>query len=152
MSNVFTSDGTKYYTVAALPATYDTTGFDALAWVAVGEVTDVGEFGATFETVTHNPLATRNTVKRKGSYNNGAVTLQMGRDITDAGQALLKSGATGADMDKVFSHKVEYLTGEIDYFTGPVFSFVNNVGAANNIVGHTATVELDNDVVTKAGA
>ena len=40
--------------------------------------TDVGEYGATYETVTHNPLGTGRTVKRKGTVNDGALQLSLG--------------------------------------------------------------------------
>lgn len=147
MSKVFTSAGTTYAISAAEPATYDSVGFAALTWTDVAEVTDMGEFGATFETVSHNPLATRRTVKRKGTVNDGAMSLQLGRDPSDAGQAILIAGVDGAGIDIVHSHRATLQDGTIQYFTGQIYSYTTNIGSANQIVSAAATVEIDNKII-----
>jgi len=75
MSNVQTSAGSviAISTTATAPATYDATGLAALTYAAIGEVTNLGEYGRVYNLVTHNPLASRKTVKRKGSYNDGTI-------------------------------------------------------------------------------
>ena len=150
MSNVFTSAGTIYSTSAAAPATYDAAGFALLTFTPVAEVTDLGEYGPTYETVTHNPLDTRRTVKRKGTVNDGALTMQLGRDPSDAGQALLIDGVDGAGIDVVYSHKVVLQDGTIQYFTGQIYSYTTNVGSINQITGAAVTVELDNEIIEVA--
>jgi len=147
MSNVFTSSGTTYAISAGEPATYDQAGFAALTFTDVAEVTDMGEYGASFEVVSHNPLAARRTVKRKGTVNDGAMSLQLGRDPSDAGQAILIAGVDGAGIDVVHSHKVTLQDGTIQYFTGQIYSYTTNVGSANQIVSAAATVELDNKII-----
>ena len=147
MSNVFTSSGTTYAISAGEPATYDQAGFAALTYTDVAEVTDMGEYGASFEVVSHNPLATRRTVKRKGTVNDGAMSLQLGRDPSDAGQAILIAGVDGAGIDVVHSHKVTLQDGTIQYFTGQIYSYTTNIGSANQIVSAAATVELDNKII-----
>jgi len=147
MSNVFTSSGTTYAISAGEPATYDQAGFAALTFTDVAEVTDMGEYGASFEVVSHNPLATRRTVKRKGTVNDGAMSLQLGRDPSDAGQAILIAGVDGAGIDVVHSHKVTLQDGTIQYFTGQIYSYTTNIGSANQIVSAAATVELDNKII-----
>tara|TARA_R110002167_G_scaffold45515_4_gene136735 strand:+ start:1000 stop:1449 length:450 start_codon:yes stop_codon:yes gene_type:complete len=147
MSDVFTSTGTLYAISAAVPATYDSAGFAALTWTDVAEVTDMGEYGATYEVVSHNPLATRRTVKRKGTVNDGALAMQLGRDPADAGQALIIAGVDGAARDTVHSHRVTLQDGTIQYVTGQLFSYTTNVGSSNQIVGAAVTVELDNAIV-----
>ena len=147
MSNVFTSTGTQYAVSAAVPATYDEAGFVALTWTEVAEVTDMGEYGATYEVVSHNPLATKRTIKRKGTVNDGALAIQLGRDPSDAGQLLLIAGVDGAAADVVHSHRVTLQDGTIQYVTGQIFSYTTNIGASNQIVGAAVTVELDNAIV-----
>lgn len=147
MSNVFTSTGTQYAVSAAVPVTYDEAGFVALTWTEVAEVTDMGEYGATYEVVSHNPLATKRTIKRKGTVNDGAMALQLGRDPSDAGQLLLIAGVDGAAADVVHSHRVTLQDGTIQYVTGQIFSYTTNIGASNQIVGAAVTVELDNAIV-----
>ena len=66
---VQTTAGATIGISATLPATNDAAGYAALTFSLIGEVTDLGEFGREYATVTHNPIASRRTIKRKGSFN-----------------------------------------------------------------------------------
>ena len=68
---VRTSAGTTLKVSASAPATFDKAGYSALTFTAVGEITDLGEFGREYALVTHNPVGTRGTQKFKGSFNEG---------------------------------------------------------------------------------
>lgn len=145
MSDARTSAGTSLSVVDELPATHDDTGFAALTgWVEVGEITDLGEFGKEYTTVTHNPLKTRQTIKRKGSYNNGALSLQLARVKSDDGQAALLAAL---DSDDSISVKVEYQDGSIDYTTAQVMSYVTGVGGVDSITSATVNLEIDSDII-----
>ena len=144
-SNAFTSAGTKI-SIAPLPAgTYNLTLFTGItsAWDEIGEVTDLGEFGREFALVTHNPLATRRTVKRKGSFNDGAVTMQMARTPADDGQDALLDAL---DDDDSFAFRVELQDGSVLYFSAQVMSYTTNVGGADQIVTASVSLEIDNDI------
>src|SRR5574343_924500 len=81
-----------------LPAASDTlAAFQAVSYTLIGEVVDVGSFGKVYNQVTHNPLATRQTIKRKGSYDNGTLSLQMAYAPTDAGQTMLNTAVNSDD-------------------------------------------------------
>ena len=140
-----TTAGTKLYASAALPATYDQTGYEALTYTEVGEITDVGEYGKEYNLVTHIPLATRRTQKLKGSYNQGSLSLQMAYDPADLGQAIL---VTALDSDDSISYKVVDQDGTADYFTGQVMSYRKNIGAIDTIRSASTTIEIDSDVTT----
>ena len=88
---VRTSAGTTLKVSASTPATFDPTGYNALTMTVVGEVSDLREFGREFNLVTFNPVGSRGVVKKKGSFNQGTMTIQLGLDTDDAGQILLKS-------------------------------------------------------------
>lgn len=145
--SVQTSTGMKYYVSAALPATEDKAGYDALTWTEVGEIVSIGEYGGTQEQVNHTPLATGLVEKYKGATDNGNITLEMGRDATDAGQALLLAGSNGAAKYTVHSHKVEYPQGEIDAFQGLIFGYNKNPGAINSIVSANSSVGINTEVI-----
>ena len=145
MADVQTSAGTILSVSATAPATYDQAGFAALTFTTIGEITGVGEFGKTYNLVTHQPLATRRTVKRKGSFNDGALSLQLARVPDDVGQVVLQAGL---DSDDSYSFKVVLQDGEIQYFSGQVMSYTNNVGSADQINGSAVSVEIDNDIIT----
>jgi hypothetical protein len=143
-SNAFTSAGTTVAISASLPATYDAAGFGALTFTTIGEITDAGEYGKEYNLVTHNPLADRKTYKRKGSYNNGSMTLQMGRVPDDAGQVLLLSAQ---DSDNSYSFEVTLQDGTVNYFTGQVMSYRTSIGSVDQITSASVTVEVDSDIV-----
>lgn len=142
---VQTSAGTTLGISTGVPTTYNTAGFAAKApFSAVGEITDMGEFGTEYSAVNHVSLATRQVRKFKGSFDNGALTLQLGRDILDAGQIALRAALLS---DASFSFKVTYQDGTINYFTAKVMSYKTSVGSVDQITGATVTLDIDSLIV-----
>lgn len=141
-SEVFTSAGTTIAVSATLPATNTEAGYAALTFSPIGEVTDLGEFGRVYNLVTHNPLATRATVKRKGSYNDGAINMQLAVDENDAGQDILE---TAVDSDDDHAFRVTLQSGAIHYFSAQVMSFPLNVGSVDQITTRSVTLEINSE-------
>lgn len=142
---VRTSAGTTIKLSAGTPATFDVAGYALLTYTALGEVTDLGEFGREYSLVTHNPVGSRGTVKKKGSFNEGTMTLQLGLDTDDAGQILAKA-ASASDAD--YSFVVETQNGDKYYFQAQVMSFKVAVGGVDSITSATISLEL---TTTSAG-
>lgn len=142
---VQTVAGTEISISAAQPATYTASGYAALTWAKIGEITDGGEHGKTYAEVTHNPIDTRGTQKFKGSFNLGNKTLQVAIDRDDPGQALAKAAL---ELDADQSIKVEYQDGSIDYFQAKVMSFPTASGSVDSMLTGTLTLSL---TTTKAG-
>jgi hypothetical protein len=140
---VMTSAGSLVALSATLPATYDAAGFNALTYTLIGEVTDVSEFGREYALVTHTPLASRIAKKFKGSYNNGNITLQFGKDISNAGQVSLK---TALGVDASYSFRVTLQDATKVYFTAKVMSMKTNLGGVDSITAGSATLEIDSDI------
>ena len=149
MSNAFTSAGTTISVVDSNPATYDQAGFEALTYILIGEVTDLGEFGREYSAVTHNPLGDRRTVKRKGSYNDGTVAMTVARVPGDAGQTLL---TTGLDSDDNYSFEVVLQDGTTLYFEAQIMSYTTNVGSVDQITTASVSLEITNDIIEVAAA
>lgn len=143
-SKAFTSAGTTIAVVDSLPATNDAAGFGALTFETVGEVSDLGEFGREYSEVTFNPLGDRRTVKRKGSYNDGNVSMTVARAPSDAGQAVLE---TALDKDTSISVKVVLQDGTTLYFEAQVMSYTTNVGSVDQITTASVTLGITNDIV-----
>lgn len=145
-SKAQTSAGSFLSLSADLPATHDAAGFEAVGvtWTEIGEITDLGEFGREYNLVVHNPLKDRRTVKRKGSYNDGAITLQMARDVTDAGQVLCQ---TAQDDDNSYSVKITFQDATVVYTTAQVMSYKTTVGSVDQITMASVVLEIDNDIV-----
>lgn len=146
---VMTSAGSTLHIATGVPATYDQAGFEAvgITYTAVGEITDLGEFGTEYNAVTHTALGQRQTKKFKGSYNNGSLQLQMARDTSDAGQTAIQAAL---DSDNSYTFKVTLQDGTKMYFTGKVMSYRTNVGSVDQITGATTTIEVDSDIVEVA--
>lgn len=138
-----TSTGMTFSLIAALPATFDDAGYAALAWVEVGELTDIPEYGSSTTVVEHNPLKTGVTEKNKGFINYGSTTLAMGKDASDAGQILLAAGNDGASRLLEHSFRIVFPDGAIEYTTGKIFSYTTAPGGANSIVTSNVLIEMN---------
>ena len=143
-SKAMTSAGTTIGISAALPATYDQATLAALTYTEIGEVSDLGEFGREYNVVKFNPLKDRRTVKRKGSFDDGTVQVQLAKAATDAGQILLKSAV---NSDASHSVKIVLQDGTTFYFTAQVSSSTVNVGNVDQITSSTFKLEIDNDII-----
>lgn len=133
------SAGSVIKLTAAQPATYDAAGYNALTFTQIGEVTNLGELGREYQLITHNPLATRATVKLKGSFNEGSIDMQLALDNSDAGQTLAKA-ASLSDSD--YSFVIITQDGHKYYFQAKVMSFKVGIGSVNDVTKATIKLEL----------
>lgn len=143
-SKAFTSAGTKLLISASVAATYNSTGFAALTWTEIGEVSEMGEFGRQYNLVTFNTLGDRRTVKRKGSYNDGTIACQMARVPDDVGQTIL---TTAVNDDASYSIKIVLQDGTVFYTTAQIMSYTTNIGNVDQITSATVNLEIDNDII-----
>ena len=140
-----TSAGTKLYVSPTAPATYTEAGFIALLdFDEVGEISDLGAFGKKYNLATFNPLATRKTIKRKASYNNGTLALKLASSPTDEGQIVMQEGANSDDS---YSFKVVTQSGSIYFFSGQIMGWMLEIGSVDQIMGASADVEIDDDII-----
>lgn len=137
--SVRSSAGTTIKISASTPATFDAAGYTALAMTTIGEVTDLGEFGREYNLITHNPLGSRGTVKKKGSFNEGSINVQLGLDTDDAGQILAKAAAL-SDAD--YSFAITTQNGDKYFFQAQVMSFKVGVGSVDSVTSATMLLEL----------
>ncbi|WP_312593989.1 InlB B-repeat-containing protein [Comamonas terrigena] len=149
MSNVRTTAGSTLLVCPIVPNPYSAAGFRALDFTEVGEITDFGEFGREYNKVTHAPVKNRRAVKRKGSFDEGSVTLPMARDSSDAGQKLLDAAALS---DASYSYCIRLQDGTRFFFTAQCMSFKTNLGGVDSITGKSAQLEIDNDILEVAAA
>lgn len=137
-----TSAGTTLGVSTTLPTTFDddgSTGYPSKTYTTVGEITEIPAFGSVYNLITHNPLGERRITKRKGSINDGTLTLTFAADASDTGQAALKTAHTS---DNEVAIKITYPDGEDDYFTALVMSYQVNAGGADSIKQDSVTLEL----------
>lgn len=134
-----TNAGTDIGISAALPATYTKAGYDALTFASIGEITNGGSHGRTYQVVNHNPIKTRGTQKFKGSFNEGQKTLQLAVDNDDPGQEVVK---TALNDDADYAFKVTYQDGSIDYFIAKVVSWSKSTESVDSMYSASVGLEL----------
>ena len=142
MSLAITSAGSKI-SIGNPPASQTQVALQAVSYTDIAEVTDIGEFGKSYNLVTHNPLGDRVTVKRKGSINNGTIALQMAYAPADPGQTLL---ATAVDSDNSYSYRVTLQDNTQFYFTGQAMGRPVQVGGVDSITASTCNIEIDSTI------
>lgn len=136
---VFTSAGTTLAISSPAPATYNETGYAALTWTTIGEVSDLGEIPntRTYDTVTWRNIANRGLSKAKGGYALPDQTLTVGVDPDDAGQAMLD---TASESDNPYSVRISHPDLGDWYGRALVMGGPTNMGDVNTIVTRQVTL------------
>jgi hypothetical protein len=142
VSLAITSAGTTVF-IGAAPATYDAPGMAAVSFTQIAEVVSLGSFGKKYNVVKHLPIDSRQTIKRKGSFDSGSLAVKVAH-TSDSGQALLQA-ASNSDLTNAF--KIVLPTGKIEYFTGVVTEYLLDVSSVDTILGASFIIELDGNVI-----
>lgn len=141
---VHTTVGTTLYINEAVPMDVnDIDEFEGLSdtWVTIGQVTDMGNWGTTGSTASHQPLATGETENVKAFLDHGSRDIALGRDLTDEGQDLLKRLADSeGDRYNIVSVRIIHQSGLIQYATVQVTGFLGSISGGDSI--HTATAGM----------
>jgi len=125
-------------------------------YVDVGEIEDLGEFGDTFSSVTFTSLRDGRVRKYKGTADAGDLTLTVGLDNGDLGQAALKT----AHKDRArgdYNIKVTLNDGDpaavppvlptTFYMRGKVMNNTVAPGAADNVVRRNVTIAINSEIL-----
>jgi hypothetical protein len=155
--DLFTASGTKVFIGPAIDSTTDTKAeYEALTWVEIGLVENLGEFGDQANAVTGAVLGDSRTRKAKGARDAGDMTITCFDNAADLGQ----QAAVAAEATKNnYAFKVQYAnrpeplgTDGVDYFRGLVMSKRKNVGTNDNIMRRTFAVAINSAVLEVAPA
>lgn len=130
----FTTAGSKVYISAAAPAANTATGYAALTWTEIKNLSDVGTWGRVYNIVKFQPVGSRGVLKMKGSYDDGDPVLKAAYTPGDPGQVIL---AAALDDDDDYSFKVVAQDGTIKYSRAKVTSAPAEFGTADNTLGTT---------------
>src|SRR4051812_6039066 len=90
--------------IGTTTAMADATAYAADTWVAIANITDVGEAGSEAEIVVGKFVDQVYSRKLKGSRDNGTMELTVARDSADAGYAAL---VAAEQTDFSYNFKVE---------------------------------------------
>lgn len=148
MSN--TNKGRKVYICATVkPTDLTQEQFEALTWVQVGKVGNVGDFGRQTNIVSYTTLDTEYQQKSKGISNAGDPVIECSRSYNDAGQVIMRTaGAPTARYS--YALKIEEndkptadYTNTIHYVRGKVAGPVNLGGGNEDFVREQYTIGLE---------
>lgn len=141
-SNVITASGAQLGISATLPAAHTIDGFTALSFTDVAEVVDLGEAGKLFNITDYSPLGEEEIRRIKASYTQGERALSLGKDLSDAGQQLLRDANNSRDA---YAFRVIYSNGDVLYFTALVNGYSTAIGTSDTIVAANGTLIICND-------
>lgn len=147
MADVNINTGVVIEVSAALPATFDSTTYAALAWTVCGEVVDVGEIAKTWATLTHQAVTRAYPVKLKDTYDIADVSLNLARVAADAGQVILK---TALDSVNSYSFQLTLPSAEIVYFTGKVTKAGHGSIASGSVESMAVSIAIDPESLVEA--
>lgn len=145
-----TNKGRKVYICATVkPSDLTKEQFEALTWVQVGKVGNVGDFGRQTNIVSYTTLDTEYQQKSKGISNAGDPVIECARNYSDAGQILMRTA--GAPTSRYsYALKIEEndkptsdYTNTIHYVRGKVAGPVNLGGGNEDFVREQYTIGLE---------
>jgi len=157
MSDIITAAGSAIAIGDALPATYDASGYGAVTWEDVGEVTSLPAFGKTFQINTVNTLGARQTRKRKGTWDPGDLMIGILVVHEDDGQIDMLA-ALESDNPLPFRVTLNDATATLTvptkyYFCGLVYQAPINPGSdPNGFVTAEFGLSIDTAIVKVARA
>lgn len=129
---------------ATLPATNDASGFGAVSFTNIGEVTNLGEFSRQYNIITYTALDERQIKKLKGSYDEGTLPVNLAYDPADSGQAILEAAR---DSDNNYSFRVTLQDGTYFYFQAKVTSYTVNVSGVDDVTSSTCQIAITEQIV-----
>jgi hypothetical protein len=145
---VSTAAGTKLYigTSETTPSPDD--------WLEVGEITNLGEFGRVYNEIKYTALGTRATQKFKGSYDEGSLSLDLGRAPSDVGQAAV---VVALASDNSYNFKVTLndavtTTPTTFIFKARVLSYTTNAGSVDSVVMAKCQLSLVSGTLVETAA
>lgn len=145
MSKVSTAAGTSLFIGAANPASFDKAGYEGVTWVETGEVSNIGgDVGKVFNLATFNLLKDRGMIKRKGSYDNGQVTLEYGYSRLDTGQVAI---VAAAEADSTYPIRIKMSDSENTevYFMGLIMGSPVTIGGSDDFITASVSIEIDSE-------
>ena len=148
-SNAYTSAGTTVSVSDSVPESPILDEFDILVFTDVGEVTEIGDFGARSEILTHYEVGSNDPKKSLGNKNFGSLTLRMAVVRSNQGQSILQQARRNGSK---LSFKITVPEPDIYYFTGHVTDYQVSIGGPDQIVSATITIELDSEFVVEEDA
>ncbi len=140
--------GTKLYISTAAPAAQTVAAFEALTWVEIGQITNVGSVeGREYTMATLSTVGDSQDREKKGSFKLPNAEFECAWVPTDAGQILLKAASKDYSVPS-FKLVGQDADDDIAFFTAQVAKFVRTGGQSNDAVKGNFTLLRQTDTIT----
>jgi hypothetical protein len=140
--------GSKLWVKAQLPASFTATGYNALTFVEVKGIVDVGEVGDQQNDIVIDTLVGR-VEHVNGSSDLGEIPVSYNFISADAGQVIIRAGA---GTNTAHSFKVQDADGKVAYFHGVIANVRDRARSSSEYKGETFTIRGNSAVVRAAAA
>ena len=137
-----TGGGSELWVSAALPATWDKAGFEALTYTQVGNLVGLDQIGKTYNSTNYEPMSNPEIETLPTNFTMGtpAVTYAYPREATyDDGQAVMDAAVDSQDYH---AFKIKMANGTIQYFKSRVLSNTLMIGGVSDIAMVTANLAI----------
>lgn len=142
MANAFTNSGSSVAICITPQNTHlDEEDFEALTYVPIANVGNLGERGANTNIVSYDTWDTQTTLKGKGITNAGDPQLEVAQDLADPGQIAVRAAAAARSDNYAF--KVTRQNGDVQYFRGLVTGPTEPGGRNEDFVLNVFTLALN---------
>jgi hypothetical protein len=148
--------GKTLYNAAALPATNDAAGFEALTWVKVNGLQVLPQLGTSHANIDVPDLQTGFTTGLKGAASGNDSTTSFRKVAADAGQVDIRDAAKAGGDAGVMSFKIVTGTGVdnapatgdvVQYAQGYVHSYVEIQGDTTSHEGFSVNFKQNADTI-----
>ena len=136
--------------VVGEPATYDSTGFEALTFETIGDITSIGALGGTGQVTEFISLASGIVEKFVGSINYGDVAVSFGKDFADLGQTFIETAFDGASARQTCSFVLTTPSGYKLYFTAKVTANTYDGFEPNTVIMGSTTLAINGQIIAVA--
>lgn len=124
------------------------------SYTQVGDISNLGEFGRVYAPIKFDSLSDRNTLKFKGQRDDGTMTIEIGRDSSDGGQAAV---IVALDSDADYNFKITLndasttsgSTATYFLFKAKVMSHPTIIGTPNNVVMSRIVLDIKSGSITE---
>ena len=142
--DISTAAGTSFAVSAALPATYDAAGYEALTWSIAYGAESVPELGSSRSTITFSDMATASLLKARGQEDPGSMDIPFAQVAADAGQAIIKAAydATLNSPAEDIAIRVMDAEGNATYVAGKVTKWAREWGGNESFIMRNASFIL----------
>jgi Phage tail tube protein, TTP len=156
MGDITTASGTRVYIGAAVTTTAadSLAEFQAMAsaWVEIGLIESLGEFGDESADVAFAAIGDGRTRHAKGARDAGTMAITAAHDPTDVGQAAIEAAE---QTNNNYAFRVVLPDGPPNYsdteifFRGLVRSRRKNIGTNDNVIRNTYNVGVNSELFTQ---